>query len=116
VLPRIPKGVQVESQLLGHVGKLKYSDHDITNETRYPQLTPRVFMQNIVVNQLGEMISQPNQWVVGLDRTGILGLLKLPHFSRGQYVIACIKKLLAVMHGGDIWMDKPVPITVDIIA
>jgi hypothetical protein len=56
VLPRIPKGVQVEMQLLGHVGKLKYFDHDVSNETKYPELAPRVFMQSIVVNQLGETI------------------------------------------------------------
>jgi hypothetical protein len=72
-------------------------------------------MQNIVVNQLGEMISQPHQWAVGLDRTRILGLLKLPHFGRGQYATTCIKQLLAVTHGGDIWLDKPIPITVELI-
>jgi hypothetical protein len=116
VLPRIPEGVQVESQLLGHVGKLKYSNHDVSDETKYLELAPRFFMHNIVVNQLGETISQPHQWAVGLDRICILGLLKLPHFGRGQYATACIKQLLAVTHGGDIWLDKPVPITVELIA
>jgi hypothetical protein len=100
---------------LGHVGKLKYSNHDISNKTKYLELASRVFMKNIVVNQLGEMISQPHQWAVGLDKIGILGLLKLPHFGRGQYAIACIKQLLEVTHGGDIWLDKPVSITVDLI-
>jgi hypothetical protein len=56
VLPRIPEGVQVEPQLLGQVGKLKYSDHDVSDDTKYPELVPRVFMQKIEVNQLGEMI------------------------------------------------------------
>jgi hypothetical protein len=68
-----------------------------------------------VVNQLGETISQSHQWAVGLDRTGILGLLQLRHFSSGQYATACIKQLLATTHGGDIWLDRPVPITVDLI-
>jgi hypothetical protein len=115
VLPCIPKGVQVEPQLLGHIGKLKYSDHDVSDDTKYPELTPKVFMQNMVVNQLGETISQPHQWKVGLDRTGMLGLLQLSHFGRGQSATSCVKKLLAVTHGGDIWLDKPVPITVDLI-
>jgi hypothetical protein len=61
VLPRKPKGVQVDPQLLGHVRKLKYSDHDILDDTKYLELAPRIFMQNIVVNQLGETISQPHQ-------------------------------------------------------
>jgi hypothetical protein len=42
--------------------------------------------------------------------------LKLPHFGRSQYVTTSIKKLLAVTHGGGIWMDKPVHITIDLIA
>jgi hypothetical protein len=61
------------------------------------------------------MIIQPHQWEAGLDRTGILGLLKLPHFGRGQYATTCVKQLLADTHGGDIWLDKPVPITVELI-
>jgi hypothetical protein len=67
------------------------------------------------VNQLRETITQPHQWETGLDRTRILGLLKIPHFGRGQYASACIKKLLAVTHGGDVWLDKPVPITIELI-
>jgi hypothetical protein len=115
VLPRIPEGVQVDPQLLGHVGKLKYSDHDVADETKYPELAPQVFMQKIVVNQLGETITQPHQWALDWTETRILGLLKIPHFGRGQYATACVKQLLAVMHGGDIWLDKPVPITVELI-
>jgi hypothetical protein len=80
VLPHIPDGVQVDPQLLGHIGKLKYSDHDVSDETKYPELALRVFMQNIVVNQLGEMISQPHQWAVGLDRTRILGFSQTSTF------------------------------------
>jgi hypothetical protein len=41
--------------------------------------------------------------------------LKLPHFGRGQYATTCIKQLLAIMHGGDIWLDKPVLITFELI-
>jgi hypothetical protein len=36
-------------------------DHDVSNERKYPELAPQVFMQNIVVNQLREMIIQPHQ-------------------------------------------------------
>jgi hypothetical protein len=30
-------------------------------------------------------------------------------------VISCVKQLLAVTHGGDMLLDKPIPITVEII-
>jgi hypothetical protein len=39
----------------------------------------------------------------------------MPHFGRGQYAMTYIKKLLAVTHGGNIWLDKLVPITVELI-
>ena len=42
-------------------------------------------------------------------------MVKLPHFGRGQYVTACVKQRLAVTHGGDVWLDKLVPITVKLI-
>jgi hypothetical protein len=101
---------------LGHIKKLKYSDHDVSDKTKFLELAQRVFMQTIAVNQLGEMISHPHQWVAGLDRTRILGLLKLPHFGRDQYMTICVKQLLAVTHGGDIWLDKAILIIVDLIA
>jgi hypothetical protein len=46
---------------------------------------------------------------------GNLGLLDLPHFGRGKHTTACVKQLLAVMHGGDIWLDKRVSIDVEMI-
>jgi hypothetical protein len=42
--------------------------------------------------------------------------LKLPHVGKGQYAKACVKQLLAVTHGGDIWLEKPVPITIELIS
>jgi hypothetical protein len=46
-----------------------------------------------------------------------MNLLEIPHFSRGKDVNACIKQLLAcAVHGGFLWMDRPVPIDVDLIA
>jgi hypothetical protein len=44
VLPCIPAGVQVGPELLAHVRKLKYSDHDVEDETKFPELVKRVFL------------------------------------------------------------------------
>jgi hypothetical protein len=46
---------------------------------------------------------------------GILGLLELPHFGRGHYTNNCVKQLMVVTHGGDIWLDKLVSIDIEII-
>jgi hypothetical protein len=45
-----------------------------------------------------------------------MNLLDFPHFGWGKHINACIKKLLARVHGGILWMDRSVPITVDLIA
>jgi hypothetical protein len=68
------------------------------------------------VDPFGEPIHQPLQWAEGLEKTGILGLLELPHFGRGQYANSCIKQLMVVTHGGDLWLDKLISIDVELIA
>jgi hypothetical protein len=56
-------------------------------------------METVGTNPFGEPINQPLQWETRLEKTGILGLVDLPHFGRGQYATACVKQLLAVTHG-----------------
>jgi hypothetical protein len=53
---------------------------------------------------------------MGLYNIGIVNLLDAPHFGRGKPINACVKQLLACVHGGILWMDRSVPITVDLIA
>jgi hypothetical protein len=45
-----------------------------------------------------------------------MNLLEIPHFGRGKDVNACVKQLLARVHGGFLWMDRPVPIDVNLIS
>jgi hypothetical protein len=42
--------------------------------------------------------------------------LDLSHFGRGKYARRCVKQLLSVTHGGDIWLDKLILIDVELIA
>ena len=45
-----------------------------------------------------------------------MNLLDIPHFGCGKHINACVKKLLLRVHGGILWMDRPVLINVDLIA
>jgi hypothetical protein len=101
---------------LGHIGKLKYSDHDVVDEEKFPELAKRVYMDTMGTNLFGEPIDKPLQWATRLEKTGILGLVDIPHFGRGQHATACVKQLLVVTHGGDIWLEKIVLIDVELIA
>jgi hypothetical protein len=67
------------------------------------------------VYPFGEPIHQPVQWAVGLAKTGIVGLLELPHFGRGQYENRFIKQLMVVTHGEDFWLEQLISIDVELI-
>jgi len=36
VLPHIPVGVQVGPEILGHIRKLKYLEHDVADKYKFP--------------------------------------------------------------------------------
>jgi len=59
---------------------------------------------------------QPKQWVASLVNINILNLFELPHFVMGKDVNNCVKNLLAVLHGGILWMDAIVSIDVKLIS
>jgi hypothetical protein len=42
--------------------------------------------------------------------------LEIPHFGRGKEVKNCIKKLIAALHGGFLWMEQPISIDLEMIA
>jgi hypothetical protein len=87
---------------LGHIGKLKYSDHDVVDEDKFLELAKRVYMDMVGMDPFGEPINQPLQWETRMEKTRILGMVYLPHFGKGQYTTACVKQLLVFMHGGEI--------------
>ena len=60
-----------------------------------------------------QRIPQPR--ASGLENNGLLGLINMPHFGRLNEGHACVKKILACFHGGMLWLNVPIPITVDFI-
>jgi hypothetical protein len=64
----------------------------------------------------GAPLLEPAQWILGLYNTWIMNLLDIPHFGHSKYINGCVKQLLARVHGGVLWMDRLVPINVDLIA
>jgi hypothetical protein len=106
----------VELDLLVHINKVKYSSHDVGDADKFLKFAKRAYLEMVGTNSVGEPIDQPLRWATGLDKIGILGMLDIPHFGRARYASGCVKQLLAVTHGGDIWLDKLVSIDIDLIA
>jgi hypothetical protein len=115
-LSQIPEGVKVVGDMLGCVNKLKYVDHDVADMGKFPEFVQQVYMESKGEGPSGDPILEPKQWIAGLYNTRIMNLLEIPHFGRGKYVNACVKQLLALVHGGILWMDRHVSIDVDLIA
>jgi hypothetical protein len=70
----------------------------------------------MVIGPFGEPINQPVQWVAGVAKIRILGLLDLPHFGRGHYANIWVKQVMEVTHGGYLWLEKLISIDVELIA
>jgi hypothetical protein len=65
---------------------------------------------------MNQSIHVPKVWARGLERAGILNLFDIPHFGRSNEVNACVKFLLTCVHGGYLWLDRPISIDTDLIA
>ena len=51
----------------------------------------------------------------GLEQSGILNLLLMPHFSRSGPVEMYVKQLLVCFHGGYLWLNKPYEVMMDLV-
>jgi hypothetical protein len=80
---------------------------------KFLEFAKKVYLQTVGLVAFGELVNQPIQWVAGLEKMGILGLLEPPHFGRGQYTRGYIKQLMVVTHGEDIWLDKLISIDIE---
>ena len=92
--------------------KLKFDDHDLLllkyvrdDPYEYFHTAPGVPIQRII-----------KPWASDLDKSRLLGLINMCHFGYLNEAHACVKKLLACFHGGTLWLNKPIPVIVDLIA
>jgi len=74
-----------------------------------------VYRESLGTWPFGDPILQPKKWAEGLENTKILNLVEIPHFRRGKEVTNYVNQLMAVLHGGFLWLEEPISIDVDII-
>jgi hypothetical protein len=102
--------------LLRCVEMLQYSDHNVANVGKFSEFAQQVYMDSIGTGPFDDPTLQPKPWASGLANTGILNLVEIPHFGRGKEVNNYVKQLMAVLHGGFLWLEELVSIDVDLIA
>jgi hypothetical protein len=116
-LPFLPHIVPTVDDMLGKVPRLRYVDHDVHDMSKFPELAEENYLINTgEIGPLGRPVLEPVQWITGMYNSGIMNLLDIPHFGCGKNVGLCIKKLVSRVHGGILWMDKPVQIDVALIS
>jgi hypothetical protein len=58
-LSRIPKGVCVAGNLLGHVEKLRCSNHDVTDMDNFLDFSKKFYLDTVGIGHFGKPINQP---------------------------------------------------------
>jgi hypothetical protein len=112
----VPPGVSIEGEMLRKVVGLKFMDHDITDEKKFPELAREKYLHTRSIPGTGEILLETQEWATCLEKEGILNLLEIPHFRCNLEINACVKVFLSCVHGGTLWLDPPVSIDTALIA
>ena len=114
-LPLIDPHVKEDGELLGYVPALKFTDYNLGDSKTYPQFRPDQYLivQRNPRTNTDEFV--PMEHVHILERSGLLNLLRIPHFGRGAEVNAMVRVLLSHVHGGYLWLGNRVDLNVDLI-
>jgi len=102
-LPYLPDTVVNVEDMLKKVPKLRYLDHDAK---QFPDMVEESYLANIgEIGPLGKQIMELAHWITWLY-----------NFGCSKNVGLCVKQFLARVHGGILWMDRPVQLNVVLIA
>ena len=107
--------VEEEGSLLGHVNDLKYQDYNLLDHVKFPQFQVEQYMMMTMNPATKVEALAPQAWIALLQPSGLLNLLQIPHFSRNNEINAVMKVLLSCVHGGHLWLECRVNITIDLI-
>ena len=81
--PLPPGEVPVLNDPCGRLHEVKFHDHDLENYEAFPKLNPKLYFDTTHTDDGVTVI--PQKWVSGLVGSGLLNLLRMPHF--GHYNI-----------------------------
>jgi hypothetical protein len=62
VEPEIPLGVIVEEDMLGAVLSLKFTDHDLSDEKKFPELSPNKYLRTFIDPETSFIRVEPKTW------------------------------------------------------
>jgi hypothetical protein len=66
IFPKLLSGVQVDDDMVGGVTTIKYSDHDVINVTKFPDLALQVYLESRGTGSSDMPLIEPTQWNLGV--------------------------------------------------
>ena len=82
---------------------------------KFPQFQPDQYLIRQIdpITQVKKII--PKDWISNLAPSGLLKLMKIPHFGRSPEVNAVVKLLLSCVHDGYLWLESKINLNIDLI-
>jgi len=92
---------------------MKFEDWDLADTEKFPHLETIKLMEQSMEGAI--MTLQPQEWLRKVEEARLLCLVSIPHFHRAPITILVIRQLLCLVHDGCLWINKPVPIMMELI-
>ena len=99
-IPLIDSRVKEDGDLLGYATVVKFIDYNLGDSKTYPQFWSDQYLMIQKNPRTGADEYVPMEHVHVLEWSGLLNLLRIPHFGRGAKVNAMVRILLSCVHGG----------------
>lgn len=113
ITPSLPKGVPVESSVVGRIATMKFEDWDLVDTTKFSHLAIGALMEQSAEGMVTAL--QPKEWLRKVEKVGLLCLLSIPHFLWPPITMLVIRNFLCLVHEDILWIGKPVSITTELV-
>ena len=114
-IPPIDSRVKENGDLVGYAAVVKFIDYNLGDGKTYPHFKPDAYLVLEKNPRTGREEFVPMPHVQILERSGLLNVLRLPHFGRSAEVNAVVRILLSCVHGGYLWLGHKIDLNVDLI-
>lgn len=111
--PLLQEEILFEGSDLGHMPMMKFEYWDLTDSENFPHLETSQLMKQSKEGFI--TVLQPQKWLRMVEEAGLLHLLLISNFHWAPIMMFVIRKLLFLVHNGYLWLEEPIPITVELI-
>ena len=77
---------------------VKFDDHDLANLEAFPELALELYLERVLEDDVLKVVPMP--WASGLAGSGLLNLLRMPHFGHYSITDRLVRNLLGLVHDG----------------